>query len=92
MNINGYTLVLTCGACPEQYDVYFGDENVGYLRLRHGWFFAEHMDEIVFEGSPEGDGVFMEHERITYLRSAIEAIDTARLKRYLAQAHKAWAQ
>ena len=91
MNISGYTLVMTCGACPEQYDVFFGDEEVGYLRLRHGHFRAEHMDEVVFEALPKGDGVFESYERVTYLRAAIEAIDTARLKKVLDQAQKDWA-
>ena len=31
-------LVLTCGACPEQYDAFDGERQVGYLRLRHGHF------------------------------------------------------
>ena len=26
----------TCAAYPEQYDVWKGDEQVGYVRLRHG--------------------------------------------------------
>ena len=39
--INGYRLILTCGACPEQYDVFDGDRQVGYLRLRHGHFRAD---------------------------------------------------
>ena len=31
-------LIQTCGACPEQYDAFIGEEQVGYLRLRHGYF------------------------------------------------------
>lgn len=30
------TFVLTCTACPEQYDVYLGDTYVAYVRLRWG--------------------------------------------------------
>ncbi|NDD52705.1 hypothetical protein EBZ39_02295 [bacterium] len=43
--IDGYKLVCTCSACPEQYDV-FNDNNklVGYLRLRHGQFRADCPD------------------------------------------------
>ena len=26
----------TCDACPEQYDVFKGSKQVGYIRLRHG--------------------------------------------------------
>lgn len=33
--------VMTCGAFPEQYDVYDGDKMVGYLRLRSGYFTGE---------------------------------------------------
>lgn len=31
-------LIQTCGACPEQYEAYYKDHQVGYLRLRHGYF------------------------------------------------------
>ena len=34
--INGYEFVLTCSACPEQYDVYKNGEYVAYVRLRYG--------------------------------------------------------
>lgn len=40
MNINDLEFELTCGACPEQYDVYCEIEGVrcqvGYVRLRGG--------------------------------------------------------
>lgn len=36
--MNNYTLKQTCGACPEQYDVYRGKELVGYIRLHNGYF------------------------------------------------------
>lgn len=37
MEIKGLRFVLTCSACPEQYDVYDDQENlVGYVRLRWG--------------------------------------------------------
>ena len=43
MEILGYTLVITCGACPEQYDVFDSEgECVGYLRLRCGNFRADY--------------------------------------------------
>ena len=29
-------LVKTCSACPEQYDAFYEDHQVGYLRVRHG--------------------------------------------------------
>lgn len=34
--IQGLDFKLTCLACPEQYDVFLDDEEVGYIRLRHG--------------------------------------------------------
>ena len=75
--INGYSLVRTCCACPEQYDVYRGKHKVGYLRLRHGYFRANYQDcggEAVYEASPRGDGIFEPEERDVYLRAAIAAI------------------
>lgn len=34
-------LVQTCGAFPEQYDAFVGDECVAYLRLRGGYFYVQ---------------------------------------------------
>ena len=35
MDANNLRLVCTCGACPEQYDVYSAEnELVGYIRFR----------------------------------------------------------
>lgn len=52
-------LVLTCHACPEQYDVYLGDKLIGYMRLRHGYFRAEYpVGNVVYTASPRGDGLF----------------------------------
>ncbi len=70
-------LVLTCVACPEQYDAFDGDRHVGYLRLRHGHFRGEAPDcggDLVYEARPEGDGAFMDGERDYYLRFAVDAI------------------
>ena len=75
--INGYELKLTCGACPEQYDVYKNGKKVGYLRLRHGGFTAECPDcggKYVYGANPKGDGCFEEDEREFYLKEAIKAI------------------
>ena len=44
LEINGLRFVLTCYACPEQYDVYDGDKQVGYVRLRGGHLRAEYPD------------------------------------------------
>ena len=71
------SLQQTCGACPEQYDAYFGDplervegqDQVGYLRLRHGVFTVQCRtsggDEVLYV-YPHGDGIFEAEERERY--------------------------
>ena len=71
-------LVLTCSACPEQYDAFDGDTQVGYLRLRHGHFTVECPDcggVRVYDAEPKGDGCFDSEERDYYLRFAVDAIE-----------------
>ena len=75
--IHGYRLERTCQACPEQYDVYVGEEQVAYLRLRHGHFYAavpDHGGDEVYSVDPKGDGIFEDDERVMYLTSAVLAI------------------
>lgn len=75
--IAGLTLVCTCGACPEQYDVFDGDKQVGYLRLRHGWFRADVPQcggETIHEAYPRGDGIFDDDERLAHLTEAVKKI------------------
>lgn len=70
-------LVETCWACPEQYNTYYNNELVGYLRLRHETFSVECPDsagELVYYAEPEGDGRFENDERAIYLDKAAEAI------------------
>jgi hypothetical protein len=67
-------LKMTCGACPEQYDVFNGDDQVGYMRLRHGYFRAEYRGTVVYEANPNGDGCFREDERTYHLNRACLAI------------------
>jgi hypothetical protein len=67
-------LVLTCGACPEQYDGYIDGEKVAYFRLRHGTFRAEYRGHTVFSGCPDGDGIFDSDERNYWLEKASQAI------------------
>lgn len=80
--IGRYRLVCTCGACPEQYDV-FDDttkEQVGYLRLRHGYFRADIDNcggETVYEADTCGDGIFEDDERMPQLTAAITALENA---------------
>lgn len=81
--MNGYRLICTCSACPEQYDV-FDDkttEQVGYLRLRHGMFRADYPEcgeETVYTACPKGDGMFDDNERRSYLKQAVRAIHKRR--------------
>ena len=75
--IHGYRLQQTCSACPEQYDVFANDEIVAYFRLRHGTFRVDVPDcggETIYTAHPEGDGIFMAHERVKYLTEAILAV------------------
>ncbi len=78
-------LIRTCDACPEQYDVFQGKRNIGYLRLRWGHFVAEylpagrldHTAVVVYEHQfPDGlRGEFRdESERERYLKRAVKAI------------------
>lgn len=86
MIINNLYFVMTCGACPEQYDVYSDEsmtEQVGYIRLRHGNLFAESPDcltNVVFHhcfddlrGSFYSDDV----ERMFWLKKCAENIQKA---------------
>lgn len=73
-------LVQTCGACPEQYDVFDGDEQVGYLRLRWGHFTAQAYGPsgpYVYEADTIGDGIFDSSEREYHLNRAVAAIAEA---------------
>lgn len=72
-------LVQTCTACPEQYDVYDGKKQIGYLRLRHGHFtvyYPNVFGELIYEANPNGDGIFEDDERKDYLDAAKKAIAT----------------
>lgn len=78
VTIGDYTLIATCGSCPEQYDVLKGGEIVGYLRLRHGEFYAACPDvggDKVYTAEPKGDGSFEDDEREHYLSEAVKAIN-----------------
>lgn len=71
-------LILTCFACPEQYDVYSPDgKQIGYLRLRHGHFTATYPDvggDLVYESDTRGDGCFDDDEREEELTKATAAL------------------
>ena len=70
-------LVQTCGACPEQYDVFQGKRCIGYLRLRHGYFEAHYggvRGPVVYSAETRGDGMFEDDERKYHLDKAKSAI------------------
>lgn len=70
-------LIKTCEACPEQYNAYNGDNIVGYLRLRHGWFSVTCPDvggTEVYSAPTYGDGMFEEREREFHLQRAVTEI------------------
>lgn len=74
----GYSLLETCSACPEQYDMFNKDGHmVGYFRLRHGIFTVEYPGvggELVYLTYTEGDGVFEQYEREYHLTKGALAI------------------
>lgn len=81
MEILGHTLVITCGACPEQYDVFDSEgEYVGYLRLRCGNFRADYPGvgkETVYRHSFDDGwkGTFDDdEEREFFLTEAVKAL------------------
>lgn len=79
IQIGEYTLT-GGGMCPEQYDVFKGDVEVAYLRLRHGEFTAELTKAPgvdIYTAYPNGDGFFDDDERDRYLAEAIKAVDDA---------------
>lgn len=76
-HILGCRLELTCGAYPEQYDVFIGHRQVGYLRLRGGRFRADYpdvMEETVYTAEPQGEGYFFDDEREFFLTHAVSAL------------------
>lgn len=77
VSIQDIELHQTCETCPEQYDAFLGERQVGYLRLRHGYFrvdFPDCGDKIIYEANPIGDGEFFTEERDFYLNEAKKAI------------------
>ena len=79
ITIDNYRLECTCGGCPEQYDVFDESETiVGYMRLRHGYFYVEFRPTgtVVYETTDSrGDGIFYdEAERQYHLRAGIQKL------------------
>ena len=72
-----FILNRTCYACPEQYDVFLNEEQVGYLRLRHGVFRCDYPacgGETLYYAYCDSDGIFSDEERNECIPKAIHAI------------------
>ena len=76
VTVDDLRLERTSWACPEQYDVFVGEECVAYLRLRHGWFRADcPLGHTVYETEDVmGDGLFEPEERDEQIAKAKVAI------------------
>lgn len=72
--IDDIELIETCRGCPEQYDAIVDGEIIGYLRLRHGYFSVEYKGELVYEATPNGDGIFECEDRPYFLWKAKQAL------------------
>lgn len=61
-------LVQSSGACPEQYEMLYNDDEIALLHLRYGHFRVfNSRDQILYEAYPAGDDVFENNEREFYL-------------------------
>jgi hypothetical protein len=68
------------GMCPEQYDVFLGGKQVGYVRLRHGGFTVDYPscleENLLDTNDVRGDGCFDDDvERSKWLTKAAELIN-----------------
>lgn len=75
----------TCGACPEQYDMFIDDTQIGYIRYRWGYLACRpcnndgmiDWDKTVFEWEHPDDGwsgIIPEDQRDTLLQRCKNAI------------------
>ena len=78
--ISGLVFVETCGASPEQYEVFDSNGNqVGYVRLRFGYLRVDYPDsggEVIYDHlfSDGWKGMFTKYEREHYLKEIAEVI------------------
>ena len=90
--IKGLLFKITCGACPEKYDVFKGNEQVAYVRLRHGWLYVSDpsMNDIWWQiddtddVTPQlkGDGIFDSPEERYYFLNKIADVITEKELEY----------
>jgi len=78
IDIAGTQLVCTCSAAPEQYDVFLGTRQIGYLRLKWGEFYAAYPDvsgDVVYAASIDDEAsIFSDNERAKHLPAAVNAL------------------
>ena len=61
INTYNFEFLETCGACPEQYDVYLEGKQVGYVRLRCATLRCQYPDvggETIYQHSWSGKESF----------------------------------
>jgi hypothetical protein len=73
--INGYSLRCINDAAPEEYDVYYAGEKVGWCAMRVGRFTAHASGLKIYEATPGGQDCFEDKQRMFYLTAAIAAIN-----------------
>ena len=67
----------TCSMCPEQYDVFLEDRQVGYIRVRWGgmWVSCPRAGgEMVYHNPDVGFGFLTDKEREELIPLALEKI------------------
>lgn len=80
LTIEGLLFHKTCDACPEQYNVYKGTKQVGYVRLRFGClsvYFPDCLDKLIYSKDFDNGykGCFTDDkERIPYLKKVAKYI------------------
>ena len=75
MEKNKLVFKCTCRACPEQYDVFYNDKQVAYVRLRHGYLYCDVPDyngDTIYEANPQGEGCFWDNEEREYYLNIIK--------------------
>lgn len=62
------SLIQTCGGCPSQWDGKTDQDGDIYIRLRHGYFYIELDNHMIYNARPEGyDGVMGTEDMIEYV-------------------------
>lgn len=77
VKLKGLEFRMTCGACPEQYDVYEGTLQVGYVRLRHGLLRCDFPDcggKIIYDKQLRCGGMFDDEKQRTQHLTAIAEV------------------